>query len=78
MPLVNVQDNPVEACRCCPRAFRKMWDNRRVNDIVPVAAKRGPGGTLVRMDVRGGPVFVICGVSPMEKGYYYFSSSSKP
>jgi hypothetical protein len=67
MSLVNVQDNPVAACLCYPRGSRKTWDNRRVNDIVLVVAKRGPGGTLVRMDVLGDPVFVTCGVSPMEK-----------
>jgi hypothetical protein len=78
MPLVNVQDNPVAACLCYPRAFRKMRDNRRVNDIVLVVAKRGPGGTLVRMGVLGDPVFVTCGVSRMEKLWYYKQSADNP
>jgi hypothetical protein len=46
-----------------------MWGNRRVNDIVLLVAKRGPGGIRVPMDVLGDPVFVTCGVSPMEKGW---------
>lgn len=71
MSLVSVQDNPVVAWLCYPRAFRKMWDIRHANDIVLVVAKRGPGGTLVRMDVLGDPVFVTCGVLPMEKVWYY-------